>query len=1063
MKLKRSSKGIKLLFLLFILFNFGVATAQSQRTVTGTVLSSEDNMSLPGASVLVKGTSNGTSTDFDGKFTLNVDASATTLVISYVGFQTQEVTITNEPLTIKLLVDANALDEIVVVGYGTQKITKVSGAISTVKAADIEKLKPVRVEEALQGQTSGVTVVQNGSPGSKPTVLVRGIPSFTGSDPLVIIDGTPQSLGDLNAINPADIVSINILKDAATTAIYGASGGNGVIVVITASGRKNQKTQFSYSTYFGQQQVLKKIGVLNATEYGAMVNEGSVLGGGSVIFPDLSQLGVGTNWQDEIFKTASISSHSVTAKGGGEKMGYFLSAGYLGQDGIVGGGDKSNFNRINITANLDFDLTSKLKLIINTNYSNIKNQSVQENSFNSIIGSALNYDPTVSVFNDDPNTIGTYGFSNLILSEILNPLTKLENTYNLSNGDKFFGKVELQYEIIKDLKVTSRFGYTKWDQAGKVFTPLVFYGLDNVGNTLHEDGTTVDGSHNRVNENSFSSFNFTYETFASYNFNINENHNFETILGVSLARSTGNGTSVSREDVPFNSWTFADVSSATGVNTLGTYTASTFINGIYTPSEYIPGNVRAYTGSTFQNLTKKNLSYFGRVNYDYQEKYLASFSARRDGSTTFGADNKFANFYAGSLGWVVTNEDFFESDVINLLKIRGSYGNSGNDNVAPVFVNIATGGPSYGPTQNSNGYTFGGGFVSGSTIGSFSNESLKWEVVTQLSVGFDMTVLDKISLSADYFKKDVDGLLFNEAPPGYAGTLPAFSSNIGTTETKGFEFKIGYNTSTENFKFNTSVNVTSFTSLVTATNADGTAIVRGGFFFNGQSQDVTRFEKGFSPGYFYGYQTNGLFQTTADIDAHATQNGAQPGDIRFVDVNNDGEINTLDRTEIGNPFPDFTLGWNLGFEYKNFDFSVFTYASVGNDVFRAYERNANFTNKFRSILDRWTGPGTTNDADNPRYTWEDTNGNIRASDRYVEDGSFIKIKNVLLGYTLPSSIYSNKVFSEIRIYAQAKNLFTFTEYSGFDPEISGGILNTGVDKGAYPQARTISMGVDLKF
>lgn len=1039
-------KKVRILFSLFLLFGVFVTTGQSQRLVTGTVISSEDGDLLPGASVVEKGTTNGTSTDFDGKFSLNVSSNATTLVISFIGFVTQEVPITSNNLTISLMTDANALEEIVVTGYGTQKITKVSGAISTVKTAQIEKLQPIRVEEALQGQASGVSVIQGGSPGSTPSVLIRGIPSFSGTDPVVIINGVPQTLEDLNALNAADIKTIDVLKDAATTSIYGVKGGNGVIVVTTLAGRNNQKTEFNFNSYAGFQTVLKQIGVLNATEYGGIINEGSVMSGGPLIFPDLSVLGYGTNWQDEIFKTAPISSHNISARGGSENISYFLSAGYLGQDGIVGGGDKSYFNRVNVTANIDFDLTSKLKLVLNTNYANIKNKRVQENSFNSIIGSALNFDPTVSIYNEAPNSIGTYGYSDLLLSEIFNPLTKLENTFNESNGDKFFGKVELQYEIIENLKFTSRFGYVKWDQKGKTFSPLVFYGPNNVSSDMLADGTILDGHHNKVTENSFSAFSFTYENFINYNFQINENHNFETVLGMSLAKSTSDGTVVSREDVPFNSWEFADISSATGENTAD--------------------NTSAYTGRTYQNLTRKNLSYFGRVNYDYKAKYLASFSARRDGSTTFGNENKFANFYAGSLGWVVSNEDFFNSNFINFLKFRGSYGTSGNDNVSPQFVSIATGGPSYrNPNPNSNGYTFDGVFVAGSTVNSFSNEVLKWEELTQLSVGFDITVWNNLSLSADYYEKNVEGLLFTDAPPLIAGTSIPVSANIGTTETTGFDFKLAYNITSGGFKFNTSLIFSTFSSMVTATNFDGTAVINGGSFFNGQSQTATRFEKGFSPGYFYGYKTDGLFQTTEDIASSPTQNGAIPGDVKFVDVNGDGQITALDKTEIGNPFPDFTLGWNLGFEYKGLDFSVFTYASQGNDIFRAYERNSNFTNKFRSVLGRWTGPGTTNDADNPRYSFKDANSNIRASDRYVEDGSFVKIKNVVLGYTIPTSLYKDNIFSKVRFYGQVKNLFTFTEYSGYDPEISGGrsLLENGVDRGAYPQARTILLGVNLNF
>ncbi|MEP5933551.1 MAG: SusC/RagA family TonB-linked outer membrane protein, partial [Winogradskyella arenosi] len=725
--------------------------------------------------------------------------------------------------------------------------------------------------------------------------------------------------------------------------------------------------------------------------------------------------------------------------------------------GIVGGEDKSNFNRLNFTANVDFQLTSKLKFILNASYANIKSQSIAENSFNSILGNAINFDPTVTPYNTDPNDFATYGYSNLLLSEIFNPVQRLENTYNESNGNKLYGKFELQYDILKNLKVTSRFGYTKWDQVGKSFTPLAYYGPNNVSSDYNPDGTVKteevvnsDGTtsiipsfHNSVSENTVSNFNYTFENFLSYNFNFNEIHNFDVVLGVSTSKSTGEGFGVTRQDVRDNSWVWADISAATGINTAL--------------------NTNAYTGYSYQDLERRNMSYFSRINYDYQGKYLASFSARRDGSMAFGDDNKFANFYAGSLGWIVTNEDFFNVEAINFLKVRGSYGTVGNENVDPQYVGITVGGPSYNSTANSNGYTFGDEFVSGATVNSFSNPTLSWEEQTQYNFGFDMTFLDnQFSLTADYFNKSVEGLLFTDAPPLYAGTSEPVTSNIGSTESKGVDLSLGYtNFGAKEFKINTSLTFTTSKNLVTETNSDGTAFVAGGSYFNGQPQDATRFEKGYTPGYFYGYQTNGLFQNQAEIDAHATQSGAQPGDIRFVDVNNDGVIDDADKTKIGDPFPTFTIGWNLSLEYKNFDFNMFTYASVGNDIFKAYERNAQFTNKDRSVLNRWTGEGTTNDANNPRYTFEDTNSNIRPSDRYVEDGSFIKIKSLTLGYTLPEDL--NIFFSQVRLYAQAKNLLTLTEYTGYDPEISGGILDTGIDRGAYPQARTFLLGLDLKF
>ncbi len=1041
------------MFFILLLFAANVTWAQN-KTVTGKV-TGEKGEGVSKASVVVKNTTIGTTTNENGDFTISVPSTAKTLLITSVGFELKEVAITNGPLEITLTEAVSKLTEVVVVGYGTQRVTKVSGAISTIKSAEIEKLRPVRVEEVLQGKASGVNVIQSGSPGSKPTVLIRGIPSFSGTDPVVIIDGVPQTLTDFNSINATDIESISVLKDAATTAIYGVKGGNGVIVVTTKSGRKNQKTEITISSNYGVQEVMNTIGVLNATEYAAMINEGSTVAGGNVIFPDLSVLGVGVDWQKQIFKKATLQSHNITARGGGDRMSYFLSGGYLNQGGIVGGNDKSTFDRGNFTANLNFDLTRKLKFIVNTTGVILNSKGVQENSFNSVIGSALNFDPTVPVYNTTPNTVGKYGYSNLLLSEIFNPLTKLDNTYNKNIGTKLYGKFELQYDVLKNLKLTTRFGYTKYDGNSKSFTPLVFYGPQNVENTLNADGSTVytlfaDGTrnykHNRVSHDKTSNFNYTWETFANYNFKIKEHHNFETVLGFSVGKTSGNAAGASREDVSFNSWEFANFTDgANGSNT--------------------SNNPNALSGYYYQYF-RRNLSYFGRINYDYNEKYLASFTARRDGSYAFGTDNKFANFFSGSLGWVASNEDFFHSDFIDYLKIRGSYGSIGNENVDPQFVSIVTGGVNtgYGPTANSNGYTFGDVFYPGSTVGSAANNALRWEKQLQANAGFDMNFYKKkFSLSADYFQKKVDGLLFTPSASLYLGTVPIPTANIGSTKSSGVDLSLNYTEVIgKDFRLNTGITFTTSKNEVTATNSDGTAKIFGGGYFNGQSQTVTVFEKGFTPGYFYGYKTDGLFQNAADITKGAAQAGAQPGDIRFVDVNGDGVINALDQTKIGDPFPDFTLGWSVNLDYKNFDFSLFTYVSKGNDIYRAYERNANYSNKFRSVLGRWTGEGSTNDARNPRYSFTDGNSNIRVSDRYVEDGSFIKIKNLQLGYSFPASVTKN-IFSKLRVYVQVKNAFTFTKYTGFDPEISGGILNSGVDRGAYPQARIYSVGLDIKL
>jgi TonB-linked SusC/RagA family outer membrane protein len=1027
-----------IMFLLFVAYS--VVVAQSIKI--GGKVTDNSGQPLPGVTVAVKGTQLVTTTNTEGKYSITAPANAT-LSFSFIGYVRQEAAVNSATVINVILIDDNkALNEVVVVGYGSQKSEKVSGAISTIKSSDVEKVNAVRVEDAIQGRVSGVEVIQSGSPGTNPTVLIRGIPSYTGSDPLVVIDGVEQTLTDFNSLNPTDVESISILKDAAATAIYGVNGGNGVILVTTKTGKKNQKTQFRLSSSYGIQQVANKVDVLNATQFAAMENEGSTLSGGPIIFPNLSAVGIGTNWQDQVFKTAPLQNYALSATGGTEKTTYFLEAGYTDQAGIVGGMDKSNYGRGNFTANLNFELTPKLKFIINATDVILNSKGVGENSFNSILGDALNFDPTVPVYNNVPNTVGAYGFSKLELQEVHNPLTQLANTYNSNIGNKLYGKFELQYDVVKNVKLTSRFGYTNYNNNAKSFNPLVFYGLNNTDNTMNADGSTVSGDHNSVTSVRNSNFNYNWETYANYDFNYKTDHHFQAVAGITFSKTSGNQIGVSRQDVPFNSWTFADYTAATGVNSAT--------------------NTNAQTGYYYGYFDKK-LSYFARLNYDYKDKYLATFSDRIDGDQVFGANNKFGNFYAGSLGWIASKEDFFHSDLITFLKFRGSYGISGNSNASNAQVStIVTGGP-YNTIGNSNGYSFGNSFVPGSTVGSLANPNLAWEKDKQADVGVDIELAHKFTLNIDLYKKDVDGLLFTPTQSLYLGTVPASNANIGSTSTKGIDAMVSYNDQLgKDFRLSTSLTFSAFKSLVTATNSDNSAIVTGGSFYNGQSQTATVFKKGYAPGEFWGYKTDGLFQTPAQISQSPAQDGAQPGSIKYKDINGDGVITSADQTDLGSPFPKFTIGWNLNLTYKNFDFTSFVYISQGNKIFKAWDRNANYTNKASTILGRWTGPNSTNDASNPQYTFTDVSNNSRVSDRFIEDGSFVKIKNVQLGYTIPKSVLKGQNTS-LRIYAQVKNAYTFTKYTGFDPEISGGILNSGVDYGYYPQARTWLVGLDFKF
>lgn len=1034
-------------------------------TASGTVKNKSTGDPVIGASVNLQGSNTTTTTDASGKFSLSVPKGSK-LIITSIGYATETIQINNEgSVIISMDESSKSLDEVVVVGYGTQKVTKVSGAISTVKSADIQRLAPVRIEQALQGTASGVSVIQNGAPGSKPTLFIRGIPGL-GADPAVIVDGIPQTLDDLNSINPADIETVNVLKDAASTSIYGVKGGNGVVLITTKTGRKNQKTEFLFNSSYGIQQVIRKLPVLNAAQYGAMLNEGSTLSGGNVIFPDLSVLGKGTDWQDEIFYNAPEQNYNLSARGGSEKLSYYLAGGYLSQAGIVGGYNKSRFNRLNFTANVNYSLTSKLKFILNTSYQNFNTKGVSSNSFNSVLGNALNFDPTVPKYNTVPNTIGEFGFSNLITQEIQNPLTQLSNTYNRNIGNKLYGKIEFQYDVLKNLKFTTRFGYTKYDANATTFNPLQFLGPNNIdpNNTLNADGTTKLNRHNSVSSDNFNNLNYTYEAFANYDFKLFKNHHFETVLGMALSKVSGNQQGASRDDVPFNSWEYADFNAATGVNSI------IYVNNV--PQVYT-----AIRGYYFQYFNK-NASGFLRLNYDYNDKYLASFTGRRDGSTRFGVDKRFGNFYAGSLGWVASKENFFKSRFIDFLKIRGSYGVTGSDQAVNVnYAALSTIQTDYLAslygTGNTIGYTFGNTFVNGATLGTYSNPLLGWESNTQANAGFEMNFhKNKFNISADYYYRKTKDLLFTTNLSSYLGSIPSPVTNIGSTTASGIDLLLGYKENIgRHFKLNTTITFTTVKGNVTSTGASGA--IPGGSFFNGQSQNTTLFAPGYAPGVFFGYRTDGLFQTQGEIDAltyvdgngdtRKTYPSAAPGDIRYKDLNGDNIIDSKDQEVIGSPFPKFTSGLTVNLAYKNFDLSVFAYASYGNDVVTAFERNNNFTNKYARILERWTGPGTTNDAKNPRYSFTDPNNNARFSDRYVEDASFLKIKNILLGYSLPFKAVK-KVFTNVRLYGQVKNAFVFTKYDGFDPEIGGiGLLSAGVDRGAYPLARSYALGLEIKF
>ncbi|WP_316633992.1 TonB-dependent receptor [uncultured Flavobacterium sp.] len=1009
----------KLLLTVLMLFT-SYAFSQSF-DVNGTVLDGS-GLSLPGVNVKVKSSSQSTTTDFDGTFKLSGVSKGTTLVFSYIGFRTQEVVVSAPKITVKMSDDTKSLEEVVVIGYGSQKKREVTGAVSVVDSKTLDILKPARIEQALQGTMSGVNVTtQSGAPGAPLDIRIRGIATNGENRPTTIIDGY---VGDLGLLNPNDIETITVLKDA-QAAIYGTIGANGIILVTTKMGKKNSKTKVSFNCYTGFQETSRKLPMLNATEYALLLNESYANGGKALPYPNASGLGNGTNWQDEVFKKGvPIISNDLTISGGGEKIAYSISGSHLDQEGIVGG-DKSGFLRNTARLGLTADLSDKFKLKTNVIYTYFTRNTLNENGLGSVLFNALNVPATLSPYDAKGNFTlvpSTTGLG----TEIINPLAQIANTYNDYNYKKLNGNFGLDYKIFKGFVLSSSIGFNTSNSESKTFAKQISYG-----------GKVFDVQRSSVTQGAVNDNNYSFDLFGTYTAKIANSHNIVGTLGTTIFKEWGNGLFATGFDVPNNSWDFADISLTKGVST--TLTNSSYV------------------------YDQRRLSYFGRLQYDYKGKYLLSAMLRSDSSTKFGPGNKVGYFPSFTGGWVISDEGFFgESKAFNFLKLRASYGTLGNDQI-----------PNYGYLGLLTGeatYVFDGTLVNGTATGQVPNPDLKWEEARKFDVGLDMKFLnDKLFVVADYFidtRKDllipnipVSGINGTGAPGASAPTL-----NAGSVRNSGLEFSIDYKEKfSDAFSMSVGYNVTFLKNEVLEVN-NGTGFIEGGNFGVGQPAP-SRMEVGKPLGYFYGYKTDGIFQNQAEVDAHPSQialgANAAPGDLRYVDTNGDGVIDTKDKTNIGDPIPQATMGFNVQLNYKSLDFALYTFASVGNDMVRNYERTLSDANRLDYVLDRWTGPGTSNST--PRVTTGATANNV-FSDYFIEDASYLRIQNVQLGYTLNPNISQKAGITKLRLYTGVNNLYTFTKYKGFDPGASNGApIGGGIDYGFYPIPRTYLLGLNINF
>jgi TonB-linked SusC/RagA family outer membrane protein len=1000
--------------LLFIFCSFGLAAQTLD--VKGVVKDTNSGETLPGVSVVIKGTTIGTETDFDGLFMLSNVKKGSILVFNYLGMKPKEVVVKSAEINVFLEESAEALDEIVVVGYGTQKKKEVTGAVSVIDSKAIEKLNPTRVEQALQGQIAGVNITSSsGSPGSGSNIRIRGVSTNGDSSPLILVDG--NVISDLSVLNPNDIKSINVLKDA-TAGIYGVRAANGVVLITTKTGRKESDLKFQLDAWTGIQSTSKKIDLLNPKDFALYVNDA---GNKTRFFVYPKE---GTDWQDEVFEDAMISNINFSASGGTKKAAYTFGISRLDQDGIVGL-SKSNFTRTTARVGLNYDILKNLKLSTTALFTNSEKNNLPEGGIGSVLYSAVNVNPDLAVRDEDGNYSTVDDISQI---EIINPLAQIANNSNTTRIDRYSGTIGLDYTFFKNFTASSKFQINHSTVLYDSFSPIANYGPGKSPNREKEFTTDFLDIYD----------DYTWDNYINYTNTFNDAHDVTVLLGTSIFKTVGEQFHGSSLD--------------------GTLVAPRVIDDL----------IEKGAGVFDSRLS----SIFTRLQYSYKGKYLLSAVVRRDGSTAFGPNNKFGYFPSASIGWNVSDEPFLEdNEVINSLKIRASYGVIGNDKIpGGAFVSLLNG---EGVYASNNEVTFEDLLI-GTAIGKIGNPDIRWEKQKSANIGFDASFFDrKIKISMDAFSKRTEDLLLAPQVSGLIGPFAPGAStpvkNAGTVENKGFEFKIDYNDSfSEDFKFNMSFNFTTIHNEVLFVSSDS-GFEQGGSYGVGLGIFTSRMEAGFPMGYFHGFKTDGLYQTQAEIDdlnASAPDGtyhlGAGPGDLRFVDTNKDGIINDDDKTNIGDPIADLTMGFNVGFSYKNLDFSANAFASVGNDMVRDYERNDIFANRGTYMLDRWQGTGTSNTV--PRAVAGASINTDNFTDFAVEDASFVRLQNIQVGYTIQKDGLKGSGISKLRIYLTGNNLFTITDYTGYDPSASNGSpIGAGVDKGFYPVASSYLIGVNLNF
>lgn len=954
-----------------------------------------------GASVVQKGTVNGCITGMDGDFTLDVPADAV-ITVSYVGYKTQDVPVKGQrSLTIVLTEDTELMDEVVVVGYGTMKKSDLTGAVSSLGNKSIKDAPVANLGQAMQGKIAGVRIIDSGSPGSNVSIKVRGLGSINSCNPLVVIDGVPTDLG-LNALNMADVERLDVLKDASATAIYGSRGAYGVVMITTKRGAEG-KGKLSFSANYAIQNVTNMPDLLNAAQYAELSND-MMKNSGRNPNPEWANpasLGQGTDWMDALLGTGTMENYTVSYSGGGEKYNYYVSAGFLNQEGVV---NNQGYRRYTFQSNTDAKVFDWLKFSNNITFS-----ADQKDSGSYNIGDALKALPVQAIKDADGEWSGPEGNSEWYGS-IRNPLGTTEMNKSKTNGYNLLANMTAELTFTKWLKFKSTFGYDAKFWYSKAFTPKYNW-----------KPTPVEQSSRFQSSNK--SFTYLWDNYFVFDHTFAEKHHVGVMAGTSAQWNEYDFMSGQKNVFLFDS-----------VNQLG--------NGQEMYS--LDGNQSDWS----------LLSYMARFNYSYADRYLVTATVRRDGSSRFGKNNRWGTFPSVSLAWRVSEESWFrKSNWLNDLKVRAGYGITGSQDGVGNYGYLAA----FDTRLYSLGYA--GKEQSALVAATLANPNIHWEEVAQTNIGFDATLLNsRATFSLDAYIKETRDMLVKASIPitsGFEDTTTTYT-NAGKVRNQGVEMSLNTINLKGELGWETTVSATWNKNKIKDLNSDVP------FYINQINNSyVTMLGVDYPINVFYGYVTDGIFQNESQVATHAFQSGAEAGDIRFKDLNNDGVINDNDRTVLGNPNPTWLFSMNNNFTYKGFELSIYLQGVAGNKIFNA--NNIDMTgmsaayNQCTDVLNRWKGEGTSNTI--PRAVYGDPNGNNRISDRFVENGSYLRLKNVSLAYNFPKQWLNKLMIENARLLVSCENVATITGYSGFDPEVG----ENGIDSSRYPISRTFSVGLNFNF